>query len=391
MANRKFRADYLFTGRDLLDDTMVLVLDDQQKVLDIVVATEAGDDVEYHPGWLVPGLINCHCHLELSHLHNLVPERTGLVDFVMTVMKQRHFPEEEMIAAATAAEMQMYKEGIVAVGDICNTAHTVPVKQAGRLQYRNFVEVSGFVPQFAATRFQQAEAVYNAFAKAGMERETAIVPHAPYSVSPELFALINAHSAGKTITMHNQETLAEEHFFVNGESDFRRLYEGFGIDLSFYTPPGVNSLQSSLPRLNQAGEIILVHNTFTSAADIAVAQAAGPLIYWALCANANRYIENRMPPVELLVANNCTLVLGTDSLASNHRLSILDEIKTIKNAYASLELSQLLQWATLNGAKALGMEGKLGSFASGKQPGVNCITGIENGAFLPGAAIQRLV
>ncbi|WP_116846257.1 amidohydrolase family protein [Deminuibacter soli] len=391
MANLKFRADVLFTGRELRDDQSVLVLDDDKKVVDIIALADAGDDVQYHPGWLLPGLINCHCHLELSHLHKLVPEQTGLVDFVMTVMKQRHFPEAEIQQASEAAEQQMLRQGIVAVGDICNTAHTLPVKQAGRMQYRNFVEVSGFVPQTAAMRFQQAEAVYNQFAQAGMEQQTAIVPHAPYSVSGALFGLINAHSAGKRITMHNQETLAEERFFVDGQSDFRRLYTGFGIDISFYQAPGKSSLQACLPLLNQTGGIVLVHNTFTSEADIAFALQTGEPVYWALCPNANRYIENRMPPVPMLLKNEVNIVLGTDSLASNHQLSILSEIQTISRHYPEVPLHTMLQWATLNGAQALGLDALLGSFDPGKQPGVVNITGVENNVLQANAAVQRIV
>lgn len=95
-----------------------------------------------------------------------------------------------------------------------------------------------------------------------------------------------------------------------------------------------------------------------------------PQTFFCLCINANQYIENALPPIEMLRKNNCTIVLGTDSLASNWSLNILDEIKTIKQNFPAIALEEMLQWATINGAKALQMENDLGSFEKGKKPGV---------------------
>jgi aminodeoxyfutalosine deaminase len=68
--------------------------------------------------------------------------------------------------------------------------------------------------------------------------------------------------------------------------------------------------------------------------------------------------------------NNCTIVLGTDSLASNWSLNIMDEIKTINKNFPEIPLQELLKWATINGAKALSIDDQLGSFEEGKRPGV---------------------
>ena len=93
MAFQKFRSDHLFDGYSLLDDQNVLITSDEGLVEDIVNKNEAGDDVQLFSGILSPGFINCHCHLELSHMRGLIPERTGLVKFVLDVVRQRHFPE----------------------------------------------------------------------------------------------------------------------------------------------------------------------------------------------------------------------------------------------------------------------------------------------------------
>ena len=120
--------------------------------------------------------------------------------------------------------------------------------------------------------------------------------------------------------------------------------------------------------------IIAVHNTFISKEDLTFTKSyienRTSNIAFCLCPNANLYIENNLPPIDLLVKNNCTIVLGTDSLASNHQLNMLEEIKTIQQYYPKIELQTLLQWATSNGAAALQMKEKLGSFEKGKKPGL---------------------
>ena len=119
---------------------------------------------------------------------------------------------------------------------------------------------------------------------------------------------------------------------------------------------------------------MLVHNTFTKEEDVVYAKEEVALnhqhLFLCLCINANLYIENAVPPVEVLLKNDCDIVLGTDSLASNWNLSILDEIRTLQKYFPFLQTEQLLQFATSNGAKALNMDNTLGSFENGKQPGI---------------------
>jgi cytosine/adenosine deaminase-related metal-dependent hydrolase len=84
-------------------------------------------------------------------------------------------------------------------------------------------------------------------------------------------------------------------------------------------------------------------------------------LYWCLCPNSNLYIEQKMPPVDLLVSEGCPIVIGTDSLSSNTSLSIINELKTIHSHFPSFSLETLIGWATINGAKALGEDMNTGS------------------------------
>ncbi len=443
---RKLTADKIFDGYRFLDN-VVLVIDSEGVVENILPLKAAGDGVEFFEGIITPGFINCHCHLELSHTKGLIPEQTGLVDFVYKVVTERHFAEEEIMQSIAQAEAEMIRNGIVAVGDICNNTHTLLQKQKSNLRYYNFVEASGWLPGVSSERLERAKLVYEAFAngqKSGVQssksdtdalgeslkprlqipdtnhqtpsrsfgtkhpssaeamegRQTlnSIVPHAPYSVSENLWQLMQPFFSGKVVSIHNQETRFEDEFFLAGTGEFTRMYRLMHIDNSHHQPTKKTSLQSYFHWLANAANIILVHNTFINEEDVmfikrqrenpnnrisdfklptpnlsaeaSAKEGPRPQTFFCLCVNANQYIENALPPIEMLRKNNCTVVLGTDSLASNSSLNILDEIKTIQQNFPAIPLQELLQWATIYGARALQMDDVLGSFEKGKKPGV---------------------
>nr|HSU49445.1 hypothetical protein [Segetibacter sp.] len=146
MIFHKLQADHIFTGSKMLSASNVLICDEQGIIQQIVDEGEAGENVQKLKGVLTPGFINCHCHLELSHMRGLIPEKTGLVDFVFSVVTQRHFREEEILNAIELAENEMLQNGIVAVGDISNNLLTLQQKQQRKIRYYNFIEASGWLP-----------------------------------------------------------------------------------------------------------------------------------------------------------------------------------------------------------------------------------------------------
>jgi len=375
MNYRKFTADYLFTGSEWLSNDSVLITGTEGDIIDIVPAVDAGEGVVIYSGILSPGFVNCHCHLELSHMKGIIPEKTGMVDFLVRVIQQRGFEGEVIQQAISAAENSMLQNGIVAVGDICNTPNTVEQKKKGRLLYHNFIETMGFIEQTAAQRFQASQAVYEQFARLyrNPTASNSIVPHAPYSVSPALFQLITHFPGNHLLTIHNQESGAEREFIEKGTGDLHRLYQALNIDISFYKPRSTGSLPAYLTHFLPNQSLILVHNTNTNKEDLEyIANCPLPIanLFFCLCPNANDYIGNPLPNIDLLRQYKASIVVGTDSLASNHQLSILAELQTIHQHYPHLEKSELLQWATLNGAKALELDDVVGSFEPGKKPGV---------------------
>jgi cytosine/adenosine deaminase-related metal-dependent hydrolase len=369
MAYKKFSAPQIFDGHRMLGNGYVLITREKGEIEAIVPGEEAGDEILQLDGILSPGLINCHCHLELSHMKGAVPEKTGLIGFVWQVIRNRHFADEEILQAIEKGEEEMLQNGIVAVGDICNNVLTVPQKAKGRLRYHNFIEASGFVNAIASERFQRALDIYTAYAN--LSPFNSIVPHAPYSVAEDLWKKIIDFPGNQLLTIHNQETIPENELFMQKQGEFLSFYEKMNIDISSFIASGKTSLQTFLPTFLPQQQLILVHNVYTSREDVLFSkQAPHPSCYWCLCPNANLYITGQLPDINMLIEEQCNIVLGTDSLASNHQLSVLAEMSSIHSAYPSIPLSQLFSWATLNGAKALQAADTLGSFEKGKKPGV---------------------
>ncbi|MBV9963835.1 MAG: amidohydrolase family protein [Parafilimonas sp.] len=395
MGYRKFKADHLFAGTGLQDANNILITDENGIVENIVEEKDAGDDIETFEGIISPGFINCHCHLELSHMKNVIESGTGLIDFLIKVVSLRGALKEEMEAAIQNADNEMFEGGIVAVGDISNTTDSLQTKVKSKIIYRNFIEVLGFSEENAKNALEPYVIVYKDFCAAGLEKNTSIVPHAPYTISRTMFGLINDLSKHKIISIHNQETLAEDELYQTKTGDFFRLYHHLNINTDFFQPYKTSSLQSYLPLLDKPKQILLIHNTFTTQADIEFAHRQSAInnqkLFWCLCANANLYIENKLPPVELFRKNNCSIVLGTDSYSSNWSLNILDEMKTIQKNFPSLKAAELLQWSTINGAKALGFDDVFGSFEKGKKPGVVLINNIYNNKLTEHSAAKRIL
>lgn len=374
MKLRKFQADQLFDGKQL-HRGQVLITDDEGRVMDRVSAAEAGTDIEQLEGILTPGFINAHCHLELSHLKDVIPPHTGLIEFLCSVVTNRGFDPAIIQERIQLAEQEMFNNGIVAVGDIGNTADTASVKSHSKIRWQNFTEVLSFTDAKAEESVNHFKSVAKQLQEAtGHPHRTTIVPHAPYSISPRSFELINEATAGALISMHNQEHPAEDHLYQTGQSEYLRLFKIFGIEGSPFPITGKSSLRSVLPYFNNGQSILLVHNTSSSDEDIRwaeeYARSNGLKLHWCLCINANRYIENKLPPIENLMKQGCSLALGTDSYSSNWQLSIAQEMLSIRKHFPAIPAETVLQWATSSGAKALQWENELGSFQKGMKPGV---------------------
>tara|TARA_B100001109_G_scaffold255824_1_gene261250 strand:+ start:16395 stop:17555 length:1161 start_codon:yes stop_codon:yes gene_type:complete len=370
-----FKTDLLYTALGKPIKNGMIRTDQEGKILEVGANLSVeNSEVNYLEGALCPGFINTHCHLELSHLKNKIESGKGLISFIKGVQSQRKAEEEEIQEAILKADEEMWKAGIVAVGDISNGTTSFLQKQKSNIEYHTFVELFGFDPAKATevwTRGQKVQATAIA-----MGLSASLVPHSPYSVSKPLFQLLKAEKDNAPICIHNQENEAENELYQNGTGAFRKMLESFGLPLEHIKGMQQNSLPAYLPLLPDSKPLLLVHNTFSNQADITSAKNLHKQLYWCLCPRANQYIENRLANVPLFMQENLKCTLGTDSLASNYGLSILEEMKCIQAHFPEIELEQLIEWGCKNGADFLG-KNQLGSFEAGKKPGINWLKNIQ--------------
>lgn len=382
---RKISADYIFPVNSSPIKNGVIVLDNKGKIL-AIDERENHDpsSIEIHKGVIVPGFVNTHCHLELSHMKGLVDTGTTLIPFITAVVQKRNLAAEIIADAIEKANTEMYDNGIVAIGDISNVADTFNVKAKSKIRYYTFIEMFDFLQEEnAQSTFEQYHSVYNQLETLNGSKK-AMVPHAPYSVSKNLFKLIkksNPPSGKITVSIHNQETQAEQDLFLTGKGSFVDFYARFGISLDNFKANRKTAIHYALKNLNPRNRNLFVHNTLTNKEDIEKAQSWSKNVFWATCANANLYIENRLPNYQHFIDTNARMTIGTDSLTSNWQLSILEEIKTIARFQSYISFETLLKWATLNGAEALGFEKDFGSIEVGKRPGLNLLN-LEEGFLL---------
>jgi cytosine/adenosine deaminase-related metal-dependent hydrolase len=369
----RFGGQYLFTGSKFIKNGFVET-DDSGTVLDVGSLGDAIREraqTEFFNGIIAPGFVNAHCHLELSYLRGLIPENSGMTGFLKNVMsmKERQPPRETLLSAIADADAEMEREGIVAVGDISNTADSLETKRRSRLKYCTFVETLGLNPATADAAFQQAQTVCRRFVEAGLT--ASISPHAPYSMSEPLFARSFEADA---ISIHNQESDDENELFARKCGKMHDLFgEMTDLFLARYNTP----LQRTLKYVAPETRLMLVHNVCSTCNDLNEVAKRNRQTTWTLCPGSNLYIGNGLPDADIFAASNVSVALGTDSLSSNTGLSILNELKILSRYFPSLSLGILLRWATLNGAGSLGFHDELGSFDIGKRPGVLLLTDVD--------------
>jgi cytosine/adenosine deaminase-related metal-dependent hydrolase len=197
------------------------------------------------------------------------------------------------------------------------------------------------------------------------------------------------------ISYHSQESQEEEDLLLTGTG---AMYEN-RVRNGMSTPPvtGESSLKYFIQRLAQTHEapydehILLVHNVCLSQDDVDAAKKVMKNVWWAICPLSNIFIHNALPPIELMRKNGLAIALGTDSLSSNDDLDMVAEMVCLHQNFPEVPMSEILTWASLNGAKFLAKDAELGSLEKGKKPGIVRISGIDDNGFVTSASRSERV
>lgn len=269
-----------------------------------------------------------------------ISEQIGYAGFAAAMAQIRGtFSNEERKEAIATADHQMWAEGINFVADIVNDDTSFDIKLNSPIKYTSFAEVFGL----KQSNLERCKSLIN-------NPNTDLTPHSIYSIQDCDFAEVcNANSA--PISIHFKESEAEQLLF-EGKGSLAEWYSAVGFECDFlHHGSPAKRIVDIVPADKR---VIFVHNCFVTQEDIDLIMNHFTVpVYWVLCPRSNKYISGAVPNVsELLMKNNLNICIGTDSLASNHSLSILEELK----CFDSVPLEQLLRWATYNGAAALGVK-----------------------------------
>lgn len=386
-------AQYIFTNSGPPVKRGVVCADDDGTIINV---EETGGrlsekhSVAFYNGIIVPGFVNCHCHLELSCLKNEIPRETGLGNFLMAIntLRNKSFPDTDK--AIKIADDEMLREGIVLCADICNSSLTFELKKKSKIRYINLLEVFGIDSSKACKRMDE---ILQVSEKAEAENlPWWIVPHAVYSISLPLLRLIKNHSASNKITsVHFLESKDEEDFLMNHSGPIMESYKKFLSNVSELNT-AKDHISAVLEEITGNGNLLLVHNTQIEREQIRKIEQRGNL-YYCLCPNSNLFIDRNIPPAGLLSDEGCNIVIGTDSLSSNMALSILEELKTLQEYFPFISLEKLIGWATINGSRALCEDSWSGSIEPGKKPGLVLIKDLDlvNLRLTPSSRVLRIL
>jgi cytosine/adenosine deaminase-related metal-dependent hydrolase len=323
---------------------------------------DATEGVEFYSGILCAGFVNAHSHIELAYLRGAIEEGGGYAAFASSIGKVRgEFSEEEQLSAIVEADRAMWAEGVDAVGDIVNGTTSFAVKESSKIYYHNFAEVLG-LRECNLERQRELLRYPN----------TSLTPHSTYSVQDAPFKEVCGSAIDKPLSIHFLESESESKLY-NGEGSLHEWYKAVGFECDFlhYGSP-TQRIVESVPGQRS---VMLVHNCALAQCDIdtMVSHFTAPL-YWVLCPRSNRYISGIEPQsVALLRASKLNICIGTDSLSSNWSLSMVEELKQ----FSGVPLAEKLLWATINGAKALGIDDRFGTIEVGKQSGIVNLIGVN--------------
>lgn len=344
---------------------------EQWQRLDSLAATE------FYAGALCAGFVNAHCHMELSYLRGAIERGSGFAGFARAIGQVRgNYSSEERLRALQAADARMWSEGVQAVADIVNDDSSFACKGRSKIYYKSFAELFGL------------NSVAEGIKPLCQHDNCSPTPHSTYSVQDGPLRAVATMAGTEPLSIHFMES-PDEFALYQGEGSLAAWYGRMGWECDFlhYGSPARRLVES----LDRVQRLLLVHNCCVSEEDISLINNYFKTpIAWVLCPRSNDYISGLKPPVELLTNHDAMICVGTDSLASNESLSMLEELKM----FTDVPLAEAVKWATINGARALGVEREMGSVEAGKHSGLVLIEGVEDVDGLrltPTATARRLI
>lgn len=392
----RIAAKYLYlSGADTPLLNGFVEVDDDGVILKTGTVCDPSEEELWIDGAVVPGFVNAHCHVELSHLKGKFTRLSGMAGFIDQINSLRDSSSREQKIRCLENWMErMWDSGVSAMADISNCDDSFAVKASSPMYTRTFIELFGSEPQDCGPVMEGAHKLLEKARRSGID--ASITPHSCYTMSPQL--LREAAKAGLEsgyLSYHSQESRQEEDMIRTGTGELADNRRKYGMSM----PPvrGTSSLEYFIdtvagPAPGEDAHLLLVHNICLSEEDAKAALARFSNVYWAVCPMSNLFIHNALPPIGLMRRLGLKITVGTDSLSSNDDLDMVKEMYCLQSNFPEVGLGEILRWSTLNGAEFLGRDRELGSIEVGKKPGLVALCELDReGRLTASSYSERLV
>ena len=358
----KFRALLTMCGEPV--ENGILIIDDGNIV---EIATQWGSDevsLDLSDCLLMPGFVNAHCHLGLTALEKKLSPAKSFTDWIRALIPLNSaLDNESRVRGIRAGAEEMKRSGVTALGDYVADPELLPV--IGELGFRSvlFLETIGFPSEKASMLCENLEEILKREPPSPLS-QLGLAPHAPYSVSPDLFRSLGklAQQYDCPLSCHVAEIQEESGFLEKGDDSLEELLKERSAWDPMWRPPGKSPMQY-LDALGILYRLIAVHCNFVSNDLDTMIEKKVSAVFCPKC--TEWFGRSQFIPVRALLDRGLTVALGTDSLASNDKLNFLDELRAADKLLPEVSRREILSMATSGGAEALGLQ--CGKLASGQK------------------------
>jgi cytosine/adenosine deaminase-related metal-dependent hydrolase len=340
----------------------------------------SGDDYELGESILLPGLVNTHTHLELTAMRGFL-EDGRFTEWIDKLRQSRNavLNDEMLLDSARFGIVEGLEAGITTYADTCSSGVVIRALREQGVRGIMYQETFGPDPSHAAEAMRELEARINKL----QPEQTDLValgvsPHAPYTVSDRLYeaAARFAHSRRLPMAMHIAESAAEYEIVAGGTGEFAERWRRRGIAVS-------KRARSPIELLDRLGALergpLLIHCVRVDAADIQI--MARHRCSVAHCPASNAKFGHGIAPLLPIAGAGIRVGIGSDSVASNNRMDILDEARlavlihrAATERHDAFGAHQALELATIGGARALNLDSRVGSLEVGKDADLAAFT-----------------
>lgn len=349
-----------------IDDGAVVI--DGDKVVAVgktaeIRAAHAGEARDLGERVLAPGLINAHCHLDLTRLRGEVEWRGNFTEWALQLVaaKKLH-SEKDYLSAFHIGLEQLTTSGTTTIVDIVSTPLVLHQILPTKLRVWWCLELID-LNRAEDAKALATQALEFIAAHPNVRGGFGLSPHAPYTVSAELYRLSAQYARARNIplTTHLDESQEEDDMIRRGTGYMYDYFLRADRDMSDCKRTGPSQLLSEYGVLGS--NCIAAHANCLTPLDVALLKRTGTHVVH--CPKTHRFFQRSTTLLNSFRQHEVNVCLGTDSMASNDSLNMLDEMQTLAKMFPRMSAQELLEMATLNGAKALNLPEKLGKIAPG--------------------------